>query len=279
MTHDKLILPHPVLRPGGGLDYNDECDFGLEIGAGGSRRTAEGLVRVEGSLTLASRTLEEMVKEGKARYLVLATCTKTYYRRAVFPDTEKVSLEIPTGELAGTLRLTPYVVASEELDWFVAPEHDPEIKKFRGNGRIPAGSILAVGAPHEVEMEHIGSIMSAIKLVPNEGVEEGRYAINDRGDFVLIEFGPKTYADVVRMRGNIRDLLYSSVYQAAVEYSLRKIVDEPDSRWAKALQKTLAEHDITSDDVGENANHYAQVIMGNPLGRMIDWCDRSVSFD
>lgn len=279
MTHDKLLLPHPVLRPGGGLDYNNECDFGLEIGAGGSRRTAEGLVRVEASLTLTSPTLEEMVREGKARHLVLATCTKTYYRHALFPDAGKITLDIHADDLAGTLRLTPYVVASEELEWFVAPEHDPEIKKFGGSGSIPSGSILAVGAPYEIEMERVGTIMSAIKLVPREVVAEGRYAINDGGDFVLIELGPKTYADVVRMRDFAKYLLYPSVYQAAIEFSLRKIADEPDSKWAKALQKTLEEHDIADDDVGEHANHYAQVIMGNPLGQMIDWYDRSASLD
>lgn len=279
MTHDKLLLPHPVLRPGGGLDYNNECDFGLEIGAGGSRRTAEGLVRVEASLTLTSPTLEEMVREGKARHLVLATCTKTYYRHALFPNAGKISLDIHADDLAGTLRLTPYVVASDELEWFVAPEHDPEIKKFDGSGSIPAGSILAVGAPYEIEMERVGTIMSAIKLVPNEGVDEGQYAIDDRGDFVLIELDPKTYADVVRMRDSAKYLLYPSVYQAAVEYSLRKIADEPDSKWAKALQKTLEEHNITGDDIEEKSNHYAQVIMGNPLGQMIEWCNRSASLD
>lgn len=279
MTHDRLLLLHPVLRPGGGLDYNDKCDFELKIEAGGSKRTAEGAVRVEASLALISPTLEKMVRESKAKYLVLATCTKTYYRHAVFSAAEKILLEIPAGDLAGTLRLTPYVVASEELEWFVAPEHDPEIKKFRGSGNIPSGSILAVGASHEIEIEHVGTIMSAIKLVSNVEVKEGQYAINDRGDFILIELGPKTYADVVRMRGTIKDLLYSSVYQAAVEYSLRKIADEPDSKWAKALQKTLIEHDITNDDIGEKANEYAQVVMGYPLGKMIDWCDGSVSFD
>lgn len=279
MTHEKLLLLHPVLRPGGGLDYSDKCDFELQIEDGGSKRTAEGLVRVEASLALRSPTLEKMVKDGKAKYLVLATCTKTYYRQAVLAPDGKMLLEICASELAGTLRLTPYVVASDELEWFVAPEHDPEIKKFHGRGKIPLGSILAVGAPHEIEMDHIGSIISAIKLVSNAQVEEGRYAINDRGDYVLIELGPKTYADVARMRGHIRDLLYSSIYQAAVEYSLRKIADEPDSKWAKALQKTLAEHGISGDDIGEKASDHAQTIMGNPLGQMIDWCDRGVSFD
>lgn len=279
MTHDRLLMLHPVLRPGGGLDYNDTCDFELKIGAGGSRRTAEGKVRVDASFTLVSQTLGRMIKEDKARYLVLATCTKTYYRRVFCPDTEKIRLDIPVGDLAGTLRLTPYVVASKELEWFVAPEHDPEIQELSGGGNIPSGSILAVGAPYEIETERVGTIISAIQLVSNMNVKEGQYTIDDRGDFILVELNPKTYADVVRMRGTMGDLLYSSIYQAAVEYSLRKIADEPDSKWAKALQKTLADHNIANDDIGEKANEYAQTIMGNPLGRLIEWCDRSGQID
>ena len=279
MTHDRLLMLHPVLRPGGGLDYDDTCDFDLKIGAGGSRRTAEGKIRVDATFTLVSPTLDRMIKEGKARYLVLATCTKTYYRRAFCPDTEKIQLDIPAGDLAGTLRLTPYVVASEELEWFVAPEHDPEIAELRGGGNIPTGSILAVGAPYEIETERVGTIMSAIKIASNMNVQEGQYTIDDRGDFILVELGPKTYADVVRIRGTMGDLLYSSIYQAAVEYSLRKIADEPDTKWAKALQKTLLEHNIANDDIAEKANEYAQAIMGNPLGRLIKWCDRSVQLD
>ena len=279
MTRDNLLLPHPVLRPGGGLDYNQECDFGLEIKAGGSKRTSDGLIKIEAFFTLVSRTLEEMIRRGKAKYLLLATCTKTYYRYAASFGTKKVFLEIPVNELAGTLRLTPYVVASQELEWFVTSEHDPEIEKFQGNATIPAGAILAIGAPHEIEMEQIGTIMSAIQLIPNEKIEEGRYAINDRGDFIVIELGPKTHMDVVHMRSHIKDLLYPSVYQAAIEYALRKINDEPDSKWAKALQKTLDERGVKIDDVSENENYYAQIIMGDPLGQMLEWYNGSVYFD
>ena len=279
MTRDNLLLPHPVLRPGGGLDYSKDCDFGLEMRAGDTKRTSEGLVRIEAAFTLASITLEEMIKKGEARYLLLATCTKTYYRHVASFNTRQVQLEVPVSDLAGTLRLTPYVVASEELEWFIAPEHDLEIKKFKGNDKIPAGAILAIGAPHEIEMEQIGTIMSAIKLIPNDKIEEGRYEINDRGDFVIIELSNKTHMDVVRMRPHIKDVLYPSVYQAAIEYALRKIDDEPDTKWAKALQKTLEEHGVKLDDVKENENHYAQLIMGNPFGQMLEWYNRGGHLD
>lgn len=279
MSHDKLLLLHPVLRQGGGLDYNEECDFGLDIAAGGSRRTAEGLVRVEASFVLASPTLQKMIKAGKAQYLVLSTCSNTYYRDSISSDTQEVVIQIPAKDLAGTLRLTPYVVATKDLEWFVAPEHVPEIKEFQGKDKIPRASILAIGAPHEIELDQIGTIWSAIKIIRSENIEEGRYAINMVGDFIVIELANKTYVDVARMKGQIRDVLYSSIYQAAIEYSLRKMGEETNTKWAKALQKTLEERGIIDDDIEENANHYAQVIMGNPLGQMIDWCNRSVSFD
>lgn len=280
MTRANLLLPHPVLRPGGGLDYSKECDFGLEIAAGGSKRTSDGLVKIDASFTLVSPTLVEMINEGTAKYLLLATCAKTYYRNVILSDTQKILVEIPVNDLAGTLRLTPYVIASEDLTWFVGREHDPEIKKFQAkSGRIPSGSILAIGAPHEIEMEEIGTIMSAIQLIPNDKIEEGRYEIDDRGDFIVIGLNNKTHADVVHMRGRIKDLLYPSVYQAAIEYALRKIDDEPDSKWAKALQKTLEEHNIKGDDIKENENHYAQVIMGDPLGRMLEWYNRGVDIE
>ncbi len=279
MTRDKLLLPHPVLRPGGGLDYNESCNFGLEIKPGASRRTSEGVVEIKASFTLVSPTLEEMVKEGKAQYLVLATCAKTYYRLATSFDVQQILLEFPVKNLAGTLRLTPYIVTTKEIEWFIAPEHDPEIKIFQGFGKIPPGSILAIGAPHEIEMEQIGTVMSAIKLVPNANIMEGRYTINDEGDFIMIELNNKTYTDIARMRTHIKNLLYPSIYQAAIEYALRKATEEADSKWAKALQKTLEEHGLSNDNIEEKANEYAQIIMGDPLGQMLEWCNRSVSFD
>lgn len=279
MSHDKHLLPHPVLKPGGGLDYSEECDFGLEIADGGSRRTAEGLVKIDGLFVLASPTLEKMIKNGEARYLALLTCSNTYYRNAILSDGEEFVLEIPANDLAGSLRLTPYIIASTDLEWFAAPEHVPEIKEFHGKGKIPSASILAMGAPHEIELDQIGTIWSAIKIIRSENIEEGRYAINMVGDYIVIELANKTYVDVARMKGQIRNVLYSSIYQAAVEYSLRKMSEETNSKWAKALQKTLKERGITDDDIEENANHYAQVIMDNPLGQVIDWCDRGVNLD
>lgn len=274
MRHQKLLFLHPVLRPGG-FDYNERCSFEMTVKE--SKRTVEGTVRIRATLNLASNTLNKLIDEKKSKFLVMVQCTKTYYRRAIFAMMPDTVLEIPTRDIAGTLRLTPYVVASDNLDWLNSDEHEDEIKNVEIRNPIPQGSILAVGASYEIELDGIGTIQSAIKIQRNGLVDEGKYTVNIVEDFVVIELGPKTYIDVAQMRERHRELLYPSIYQAAIEYAIRKMGDDPDQKWAKALRKTLDDNKINDKEIGENPNHCAQVILDSPLEQMIRRCNRGVT--
>ena len=273
MRHQKLLFLHPVLRPGG-FDYDEKCSFEMTVEE--SKRTAEGVVRIRAALNLVSDTLNKLIKEKRCKFLVMVQCTRTYYRRTISSPMPNIVLEIPAGDIAGTLHLTPYVVASDNLDWLNSDEHADEIKNTEIRNRIPIGSILAVGASYEVELDNIGTIQSAIKIQRNEFVDEGKYTVNTVEDFVVIELGPKTYVDVAQMRESLRELLYPSIYQAAIEYAIRKMGDDPDRKWAKALRKTLDDNKINDKEIVENPNHCAQIILDSPLGQMIRRCGRGV---
>ena len=274
MSHEKILLLHPVLRPNG-FDYHDNCEFEMVISD--SRRTAEGMVRVDISYNLKSCTLSEMVERGKAKFLVMSKCTRTLYRRAVSSDTPNTLLEISSSDLAGALRLTPYIVASDDLEWFSSDEHVDEIKAITDGGRIPCGSVLAVGPSHEIEMDDIGTIKSAIKIIRNENMKEGQYALDTLEDSVVIELGYKTYTDIAHMRAHTRTLLYPSIYLAAVEYAIRKMGDNSGRKWAKALQKILDDHEIKGEKIEDDPNHCAQEILDNPLGQLIRWYDEGAA--
>ena len=274
MRHGKILFLHPVLRPGG-FDYNKDCHFAMEITE--SKRSAEGIVGISATLDLASSTLNQLIEKHKAQFLVMMQCAKTYYRGAGIFDGPEISLEIPSDSLAGTLHLTPYVVSTDDLDWIASDEHEDEMRSMQGGDRIPKGSVLAVGAAHVVEMDEIGTIQSAIKIQSNEQVKEGQYTINTVEDFVVIELGPRTYANVAQIRERLRELLYPSIYQAAIEHAMRKMGEEPDRKWSKALRKTLEDYKLSVEEVSDNPNYCAQVILDNPLGQMIDRCNRGVS--
>lgn len=274
MRHGKILFLHPVLRPGG-FDYNKDCHFEMTINE--SKHSADGAVSISATIDLVSNTLNHLIEERKAQFLVMMLCSKTCYRRTAIFDGPEIALNIPSDNLAGTLHLTPYVVSSHELDWITSDEHEDEIRGHRDGNRIPTGSVLAVGASHVVEMDEIGTIQSAIKIQSNEQVEEGQYAINIVEDFVIIELGPRTYANVAQIRERQREMLYPSIYQAAIEYAIRKMGDESDHKWAKALRKTLDDYKLGEADITDNPNYCAQVILDNPLGQMISRCNRGVS--
>ena len=273
MSHDRLLMPHPVLRPGG-FDYREGTGFGMSINA---RRTEEH-VTVDASLDLSCDTLQSMIRDGTAGFFVLVRCPKTYHRSRHAaagggPGESRIAIRIPAGELAGRAHLTPYVAASREIERFASEEHDEEIRGLTGG--VPRGSILAVGATHEVEIDRIGRIQSAIKMVSNPDVDEGMYLVNADGDFILVEMGPRTFNDVSRIRQSADALLFPSVYQAAIEYAIRQMGDNEDSAWAAALRKTLDKHGISVDEnLPKHAHEHAQTLLDRPLLGLVRWGDR-----
>jgi len=265
MSHETLLLPHPVLRPDG-FDYKD-ASFVMTATA----RRAEGQVLVDVSFELSSSTLNRMVESGQARFFVLAKCARTYHRCACSSGSTALQLAIPSGDVTDSIKLTPYVVASEEIRWFASDEHDDEIRDLGVSGTVPPGAILAVGESHAIELDSLKSIQTYIKLSSQEKMSKGLYSLGAQGDFIVITMNPETYAAVTLIRGHARALLYSSIYTAALEYAIHKMDDCSESKWSKALRKALEENGIDAETVRDKANLHAQALLKCPLAMLIEW--------
>lgn len=262
-------MPHPVLRRGC-TDYRQGCSFAMSI----DPKRVGGSVVVQASFELASTTLDRMVGSGGAAFLVVAKCAKTCYRSSAAFDGREAVLKLDSGELADTLKLTPYVVSREPMPWFESDEHDEEVRGVSG-GEIPAGSILAVGASHSVVLDEIKSVSAAIKMVSNDDVAEGSYALDIDGDFVVIAMHSETHQAVSAIRDGEPDLLYPSLYQSAIEYAIREMGEYPDSKWARSLRRALQESGVADDDdLDKKAHIHAQAVLKAPLGRLVSWSGR-----
>lgn len=268
MTHDRILMPHPVLRRGC-TDYRQGSSFAMKI----DPRRVGGDVVVEASFELVSSTLDDMISSGRAAFFVVAKCSKTNYRSSARFTERRASLELNSAELADTLKLTPYVVSCESMPWFSSDEHDEEVRGVSG-GEIPAASILAVGASHSVTLDTVKPVSAAIKLVSNDDVDEGSYAVNIDGDFVVIALHSETHQAVNAIRDGEPDLLYPSLYQSAIEYAIREIDEYPDSKWAGSLKRALQDSGVEDDDLNEKAHIHAQAVLNAPLGRLIAWSRR-----
>lgn len=269
MSHTRLLLPHPVIKPDG-FDYNDGCIFDTEMEAS----LISGSIHIKVSHNLTSSTLNDLITSKKAKFFVMINCTKTHQRVVKSYSETSISLDLPIADYADKINITPYVAAVEKISSFDSEEHDDEIRKSSPGGMdLPAGAILAVGRSNEITLDSIKSIEAAIRIMPNPDVAEGTYAIDTHDEYVEIVVHPNTQKSLEIIHDKARDLLYPSVYLTAIEHALRAMEDSSGRKWVQGLEKTLERNNIRIDfeNLRSESLKHAQTILNNPLERIMKW--------
>lgn len=260
------LMPHPVLRPTGS-DYREGCRF--EIKDLKPRLTEQGDVVVDVSFKLTSFTLRKMITEHDAKYFVIAKSPRTYYRSCTESADTSMVIKMPDCELETVVTLIPYVVSTRKMPRFDSKDHDDEIRSL-SSGTLPPGSILAIGAPYDIDLNDIGYDQSKIQMRRNDAVEEGTYTVEIADEFIVIEMSD-LFDQVEQMRKEAPEMLYPSLYQAAIEHAIRNMEANMGAQWAEKLRMALTEHGINPDDeeLGEMANIHAQKLLKKPLAKMM----------
>ena len=278
MSYANLLLPHPIIRPGG-FDYNDNCDFGMIID---KATCTEDRIHLELSYELQSISIGNMIKENKAKIFVMIKCTKTN-QRIVFNSTKTdMILDLQLADYVSKLNIIPYIVTSEEIHNFKSEEHVDEIQSLMPDGvDLPIGAILAIGKQHEITVDSIEKIQAAINIVGKDSIEEGEYYIDTAGEHIQIVMHPITRDAVKHLHRRSKEVLYASLYVTAIEHAIRDLSDDNETLWAQALRKTLGKQGIEiNDDLKDNANKHAQAILIDsksnlkPLGLLVQWYDK-----
>lgn len=277
MTHMNTLMPHPVLKPNG-FDYSNACSFGIEIT---QNEVSDGRIKIGISYNLASNTISGLIRSGEAKFYSVIKCTRTYTRYAHSGMNYHVDLDLDPSEYAGTLSISPYVIASTEIVNFRSEEHDAEFGTGDEGLKMPAGCILAIGDTHEVDLWPKVKMGSAIKLIQKPNIERGLYAIRTDLDYIHIELHQDTMRHIDAMRGSAQALLSPSLYLAAIERAMHDLEDNKGRLWAQALSDTLEKNNIVidGDTPASDIHRYAQMLLHGPLGRMIEWHTRQTGDD
>ena len=224
---------------------------------------------------LSSPTLLGLIAEGQASYVSVVECTPTYRRESHVTHANEELLLLKRAEWQGTLTLTPYVAATEDIPAFAAPEHSPLIKALAPNGTdLPAGAILAIGDITEVELDDETGVESIFDLAPNRQIPTGTFTTDLTGQRIAINLHPDDLAKVntARYQTQQEPMLHQSLYLHALDKAIRNLTDHTGKRWATVVQHKLEEHNIDADgeELVENSDRYAQLIFQNPLARMLE---------
>ena len=123
-TWNDRLLPHPLLAPWND-DYTD-ATFNAQVPHAVLNNGERINLTVKYHLT--SQALRELVANGKAQYVGLIACAKTFNRNSYATDQEDELYILDAADYAEELKLTPYVVAAQRIEGFIAPEHNEEIR-------------------------------------------------------------------------------------------------------------------------------------------------------
>ena len=258
------LIPHPVLVSNGS-DYKKESHFSMDID--NSQRTIDGNIRVSARFVLKSRFIRLLMTRKQAEFCAVIKCSRTYKRRVYQTTDTKLSLELPLANYADKIVVSPLIVSTKDIGSFKSEEHDEE---FRGIPiRIPAGAILAIGAPHEFTVDSLQTLGAAIRLTTQSGLKNGEYVIDVMDDYINIQMNAETHRRVKNMREADRDILYPTLYTSALTHAIVNVAEATDRKWSQALAKTLDKHNIGQDERKDAPYLAAQKLLGNPLNRIL----------
>lgn len=268
MNHMSNLMPHPVLRPGG-PDYK-QSHFKMDLGSGPAR-VGEDL-RLSLSYDLKSQTLEKMITDGHAEFCAVSECPSTHNRSVRRTGETEDSWNIPLSSIAKTMKVTPYIVSIAEARMTCSEEHDAEFGEIIPGGvDLPAGSILAVGNPHEITLYKIPTVRAAITMSQKPSVKEGCFDVDLEHEYIRIIINPKTHREVMMIRERDRAVLFPSLYLSTVMHAIFGLDEAGDWKWKEAVKKALELNDVNtndSEDLKQNSLKYAQEILEMPLRKL-----------
>ena len=270
-----LEIPHPVLQYGG-KDYQQGTAFRASI-AGMKHLPREGRIALALRYELNDQALLEMIQRGEVQYLTRTDCPTTHTREAHAGSLDSHPIELDDSRYSGRVEVRPFIITTRPLEGFQSENWNPWLKSILPGGvNVPAGTILAIAQAKSFRTERTPEYQSCIELVGTPDVPEGQWRIRTDGDLIVIRVNSQDKPKIDRMRQDdaTQGGLWPSIYLNAIETAIRRHPDAlPEGkRWARAIQKKLEERefDTSPDALEENCQEYAQTIMGNPLGRILE---------
>lgn len=258
------LIPHPVLVSNG-KDYKDGSSFDMKVND--TKITLDNNIDVSGRFDLKSRFLKRLITKKLAAVFVVAKCARTYKRNVYQADGDKFEFTLPLADYADKIVMLPFIASTNEIGSFASKEHDDE---FRGIPiSIPAGAILAIGAGHEFTVDSLRMLGAAIRLVTNDGLEDGRFVLDIEDDFINIQVNVETRRKVLAKRTDNKHL-FPALYMPALTHAIMNINENKSRKWAEVLAKTLETNKIGKTEQDETPYLCAQKLLENPLNFILE---------
>lgn len=266
--------PHPVLGNGDDLGGSFRVELPYEMG--------RDAIVLHPTFALKNGGIEDLIKKGKASYIIEVECRSTFYRRSFSTRNADESVSIPSKLLRERVTVGFYVCADQDIKGYKPTEPHPDYEDADPFD-VEAGSVLAVGGFSSFIAEKafdplrppVSSFMSIIDGTRQEGPME----IDYEGEKITIELSKTDWKKYLTVRGQkpVHGILHGFLALPALVDAIHKVQRGDsgfeDKNWYGRLEAILEAQSLQEKDPYEAA----QKILGNPGARSFDGIETLIS--
>lgn len=265
---------HPVLRPQPFGDDYIHGEFSADITMDGIQNGTA--VKLLCKFEIDVKEIYDLIDHNMARCALLVQAGRTWHRELLFPseDHDVIDKQYSAGDLAGRVRLLPFVVSVSEVQGFKSINWHPDYGDMSFD--FTFGSVLAhdVTRTYYVDPLPEGEIASIFQQICSEGMEPGRWEMDFQEERIFIVMSQVDSEKFVNARNRAIHnpngaYLLNGIYLPALVAALDIIDKNPeeyqDCRWFPSLVNRMEQ--VGCSPLGTETNERvsdAQKMLGDP---------------
>jgi len=276
MKTKERSISHPVLNPDSDDVIPNNFEFKLEPLA------TDVCYKLKYNIILENKTLTQLIAKGDAYFALHVECTRNFYRELFCSTKNNDHIEIPSGEIEGTVEVSLFICAATNLNNYTISDSHADYEGLKFN--LEQGDILAISRSLEFEAEKdydsLQKMSSIMEIVPSDKVSPG-FIVNDFvEDKIRIMLSSEDYVNY----GTLKKLpnKHSAVIQSitlpvlieAINTIKSQYVQEDQNiecppRWHRKINQKLSLRDKNWIKNDISSLELAQIILENPFGRFL----------
>lgn len=271
------LYPHPVLRENNDDYINSSFEMDLSY-----ERDIKRL-KLNISFKLNNKTLEKMILDEKAQYVIHIECPKTSYRKIITTTEKILSENLKDENILGKIQVTSFIVAKESILNYENESFNSDYFGMKFN--LEKGTILAIGDSYKIdvdkEKESLGNVPSIFTICKKMTTDETGINIEYNMNKIRIDLNIsdyERYTQLVSSSNQFIDIINCSLIFPTLIYVFEKLknefdeIEESDYRWFKALKNIFEKYGYRfNQELFENETslQLAQKILDFPFSKSL----------
>lgn len=221
-------------------DYNDgstfEADFDLNL----DLIAGKNIIDMEYDVRLNNVELNELLIDRQAKLVLDISASQTLFRDTYHLNTFKGQLSFTGGELYGTLEVTAYLIAMQDIPQFTNIGFNKEYQS--GVFGVRNGDVLGISETSVFEIVFDRDANpDLMRVVLSDGLDANDYEFDLNGSVISVRVGENVmnYWNRTRADRDAKPHLYQGIYKDCLMFAIEELSNDPalqDFYWAKALK-------------------------------------------